>query len=117
MDIALLVAAGAVGGFTSALVGIGGGIVIIPALVLVLGFSQKLAQGTTLAMLLPPIGAIAVWSYYKRGFVDFSAATILCVGFVLGSWLGAEAAGRIDAELLRKGFGLFLVAVGLRMFF
>jgi uncharacterized protein len=117
MEIAILLVVGVVGGFVSAIAGIGGGIVIIPALVLALGYSQKLAQGTTLAMLLPPIGALAVWSYHKKGLVDFRAAMILCAGFVVGSFAGAEWATGIDNELLKKGFGLLLMALGARMLF
>lgn len=115
MQTAILLIAGAVGGFVSAIAGIGGGIVIIPVLVILLGYSQKLAQGTTLAMLLPPIGAAAVWSYYKKGLVDFKAAMLLCAGFVIGSFFGAEFATGLDNEVLRKGFGLLLVGLGLKM--
>lgn len=117
MEIAALIAVGAFGGLLSALVGIGGGIVITPALVLLLGYTQKMAQGTTLAMLLPPIGAVAVLGYYRQGNVNLPAALILCVGFLLGSALGVQMTGAVDNETLKKAFGVLLIAVGIRMFF
>lgn len=117
MDTAILLFLGIAGGFASSVIGIGGGVVIVPALVLLLGYSQKMAQGTTLAMLLPPIGVLAVWSYYKRGLVNLNAALLLCLGFLAGSYIGAEFATRIDNEVLRKGFGLLLVGLGVKMFF
>jgi len=117
MGTAILLVVGVAGGFVSSIVGIGGGIVIVPALVVFLGFSQKMAQGTTLAMLLPPIGALAVWSYHRRGLVDFGAALLLCLGFLVGSVVGAEFATRVDNEALKRGFGLLLVGLGVRMVF
>lgn len=117
MDTAALLLVGAFGGILSALVGIGGGIVITPALVLLLGYSQKLAQGTTLAMLLPPIGAVAVLGYYRQGNVNLPAAFVLCAGFLAGSALGVQMAGAVDNETLKKAFGVLLMALGVRMFF
>lgn len=117
MHIAVLLLVGAGGGFVSALIGIGGGLVIIPALVLGLGYSQKMAQGTTLAMLLPPIGAVAVWAYHRQGLVDFAAAGLLCAGFLAGSALGAGLVAGLDDALLKKAFGVLLIGLGAKMFF
>src|SRR5262245_23144003 len=89
---AAFVLLGAVAGVACGLVGIGGGIVMVPVLVFFFGSSQHTAQGTTLAMMLPPIGLGAVMVYYRAGFVDLKTAGFLCVGFVLGGVLGARLA-------------------------
>ncbi|MFA6186674.1 MAG: sulfite exporter TauE/SafE family protein [Phycisphaerae bacterium] len=107
------VAAGAFGG----LVGIGGATIIIPALVLMFGLSQHTAQGTTLAMMVPPIGILAAWTYYQKGFVDFKIAGFLCIGFLLGGLLGAKLAVGLPAPLLKKIFGIFLLVISLKMLF
>jgi uncharacterized protein len=110
-----LILLGGLAGVTSGLIGIGGGIIIVPALVLFFGFSQKLAQGTTLALMVPPLGALAAWSYYHQGYVDIKTAGLICLGFLVGSVLGADLAIRLPAELLTRIFGAILVAVGLKM--
>jgi uncharacterized membrane protein YfcA len=99
------------------LIGIGGGIIIVPVLVLFFGFSQQLAQGTTLALMVPPLGAFAAWTYYRQGYVDIKTAVLICFGFLVGSVLGADLALRLPTEVLTRIFGAILVAVGLRMLF
>jgi len=108
---------GLAAGYFSGLIGIGGGVIIVPALVLVFGFSQHLAQGTTLALLIPPIGILAAVNYYQKGFVDIKTAAIICVGFVLGGYLGSLTAVNISQDLLRKIFAVVLIILGVRMFF
>jgi uncharacterized protein len=108
---------GLAAGILSGLVGIGGGILIVPALVFLFGFSQQQAQGTTLALLVPPIGILAAWTYYKQGFVDIRVAGMIAVGFIVGSLLGARFATGISNDILGKIFGTFLVLVGLKMVF
>ena len=108
---------GIIAGMLSGLVGIGGGILIVPALVFLFGFSQQQAQGTTLALLVPPIGILAAWTYYKHGFVDVRAAAIIAVGFLVGSLLGARFTTGISNAILGKIFGVFLVLIGLKMIF
>lgn len=108
-------AIGAIGGALSGLVGVGGGVFIVPALVLLLGMPQHTAQGTTLALLLPPIGLFAFWTYYKNGHVDVRAALLLGAGFLLGSLLGSKLAISLPAATLKRGFGVFLVLVGARL--
>lgn len=115
--IALCLLIGLAGGFASGLVGLGGGIVIVPALVFFLKFSQHLAQGTTLALLLPPLGLLAVISYYKQGYVDLRVAVLLGVGFILGAWLGSRVALGLSDALLTKVFGVVLLAVSIKMIF
>ncbi len=113
----ILLLIGILAGALSGLIGIGGGIIIIPALVFILGFSQQTAQGTTLALMVPPIGLLAAWSYYKDGFVDIRAAAFICVGFVLGSYFGARFATGIPQEALKKVFSIILILIAIKMFF
>ena len=108
---------GLAAGILSGLVGIGGGILIVPALVFLFGFSQQQAQGTTLALLVPPIGILAAWIYYQHGFVNLQAGLFIAVGFIAGSFYGARFVTRIPNPTLEKIFGVFLVMVGLKMIF
>ncbi|MGF1500053.1 MAG: TSUP family transporter [Elainellaceae cyanobacterium] len=102
-------------GALSGLVGIGGGVLITPALIYLFSFDQKLAQGTTLALLVPPIGILGAWAYYREGFVDVRAAAFICTGFFVGGFLGAKYAVNLDPLLLRRIFGTSLLVVALRM--
>lgn len=113
----ILLVIGLVAGILSGVVGIGGGIIIIPALVFLLNFSQKSAQGTTLALMVPPIGFLAAWAYYKQGFVDIKVAALICVGFVLGSFLGAKWTMTISDGTLKKIFSIVLILIALKMLF
>jgi len=117
VHIAALMGLGIVAGVTSGLIGIGGGIIIVPVLVLLFGFSQQLAQGTTLALMVPPLGALAALTYYRQGYVDIKTAVLICLGFVAGSVLGADLAVRLPAVVLTRTFGGIMVAVGLKMLF
>lgn len=117
VHIAALVGLGVVAGLTSGLIGIGGGIVIVPVLVFFFGFSQQVAQGTTLALMVPPLGILAAWTYYRQGYVDIKTAGLICVGFLVGSVLGADLAVRLPTELLTRIFGAILVTIGFKMLF
>lgn len=103
---------GILGGVAAGLFGIGGGIVIVPALIYCAGFSQHMATGTSLMVLLPPIGLAAAFEYYRHGNVDVRAAVILAVTMFLGSWLGAYFAHQMDGPHLRVIFGLFVCGLG-----
>ncbi len=116
-DAALLVALGIVAGILSGLIGIGGGVIIVPALVFLFGMTQHQAQGTTLALLVPPIGILAAWTYYKHGYVDLRAAALICAGFILGSLLGARVATGFSDDVLQKVFGVALIGIGVKMLF
>jgi uncharacterized protein len=107
---------GLAAGILSGFIGIGGGVLIVPALVFIFGFSQQQAQGTTLAMLVPPVGILAAWTYYKHGFVDIRVALIIVAGFIVGSWVGARYATSLSNEVLSKAFGVVLIVVGIKMF-
>ena len=99
-------------GVLSGLFGIGGGILIVPALMYGLGFSQKLATGTSLAILLPPVGIAAVMEYYRQGAVDIKAAMIIAVMVVAGSWFGSKFSVGIDPVTMKLLFGIFLIILG-----
>ncbi|MCT0255062.1 MULTISPECIES: sulfite exporter TauE/SafE family protein [unclassified Synechocystis] len=106
---------GLLAGFASGLIGIGGGLIIVPVLVFGFGFTQHLAQGTTLALMVPPIGIAAAWTYYQKGDVDIRVAVLICVGFVLGSLFGARVATSISNELLGRIFGGAMLVIALKM--
>ena len=117
MNIPAYLLLGLVTGIFSGLIGIGGAIIIIPSLVLLFGLSQHTAQGTTLALMVPPIGLLAAWVYYKQGFVDLKIAGLVCLGFFVGGLIGAKFATKIPDDVLRKVFGLVLLAASLKMIF
>jgi len=112
-----LLLVGLVAGYFSGLIGIGGGVIIVPALVLLFGFNEHTAQGTTLALLIPPIGILAVISYYQKGYVDIKTAIIICIGFVIGGFIGGKMAVGITETTLRKVFAVVLILLGAKMFF
>jgi uncharacterized membrane protein YfcA len=108
---------GIMAGVLSGLVGIGGGIIIVPALVILFGFSQHTAQGTTIALMVPPIGILAAWAYYTRGYVDLTAAALICAGFLFGGYFGAKLAISLPKFYLQKIFGIALLLISLKMLF
>jgi len=108
-------ALGLFAGIISGLIGIGGGIVIVPTLVFLFHFSQHRAQGTTLALLVPPIGILAAWAYYRQGYVDLKVAALICAGFVVGGLLGAKVATSLSNAMLEKVFGVALLLIALKM--
>src|SRR6185437_10911984 len=110
-----LVCLGIVAGAMSGLVGVGGGVVILPALVFFFGFSQKVAQGTTLAMLVPPIGIIAAFTYYRHGWVNVQAASFMVIGVLVGSLLGAKYVSHLSNVTLTRVFAIFLILVAIKM--
>lgn len=105
----LLLCIGLIAGIASGFVGIGGGMIIVPALVFGLGLSQHMAQGTSLAMMIPPIGILAVMSYYRAGQIQLEYAAVLAVTFVLGAWLGSKWALKINPAVVRLVFGTFML--------
>lgn len=116
-SIAVLSLIGLFAGLISGMFGIGGGIVIIPALIYILGFSQHSATGTSLAILLPPVGLGAVIEYYRQGNVDLRAAIFIALGLFIGAWISAHAAGRISEFSLRLAFGIFVLFLGVSIIY
>ena len=115
--IILLLMIGFASGIASGLFGIGGGVLIVPGLVYLAGFSQHAATGTSLAILLPPVGLAAVLEYYHHGNVDLKAAFLVAAALFVGGWLGAVIANRISGPYLRLAFGIFVVALGFYLVF
>jgi uncharacterized protein len=113
----VLILVGFAAGLTSGMVGIGGGLVIVPALVYFLAFSQHQAQGNSLALLLFPVGILGVINYYKKGYVDFRYAALLAVGFVVGSYLGSRFALSLPQDTLKKIFAILMILLAVKMLF
>lgn len=114
-QIILIIIIGLMAGFVGGSLGVGGGIIIVPALLFLMGFSQHEAQGTYLAVLLFPIGILGVVNYYKHGYVHFKFAAILIVAFLLGSYLGSLLAVNLPDKVLTKIFGIFMLFVSIKM--
>lgn len=113
----LLIVIGLAAGFVGGLVGVGGGIVVIPALVIFMGMSQGQAQGTNLAMMIPPIGILAAYNYWKNDMVNIKFALILAATFVIGGYLGSKVSVQLPQVTLRKVFSVMLILVAIKMFF
>ena len=114
-NIFLYLLLGIVAGALSGLIGIGGGVIIVPVMVFLFGLSQHEAQGTTLALLVPPIGILAAWTYYKQGYVHLEMAAYICVGFIAGSFLGAKFATSLSNVLLERVFGVAMLLIAIKM--
>jgi uncharacterized membrane protein YfcA len=112
-----LLLVGLISGLLSGLIGIGGGIVIVPALMLILGYTQTRAQGTSLGLLLLPVGILAVINYYKNGDIDIKVVLIMSVTFILGGWLGSKIALNISQTALKRVFAIILMGIAAKMLF
>lgn len=115
--IILLLIIGLAAGMLSGLVGVGGGIIIVPALMYFLKFDQHQAQGTSLGLLLMPVGILAVMNYYNKGYLDIKVVAIMCVAFVIGAFFGSKASLVISQEKLKKVFAILLLFVAIKMLF
>lgn len=115
MNIFFYLILGVIAGIASGFLGIGGGTLIIPVLVYLAGFSQHQAQGTTLALMVPPIGLLAALKYYQAGNVDIKVAGLICLGFFVGGLAGAYLVTPVSDYALKKIFGVFLLLVALKM--
>ena len=114
-NILLYLLLGLLTGILSGLIGIGGGILIIPALIYLFGLTQHQAQGTAIASMLLPVGLLAAIVYYKHGYVDLKIAVFICIGYFIGGLLGAKFAVEMSPIILRKIFGLYLFLISLHM--
>ena len=120
MDIQMIVVlllVGLAAGMLSGMVGVGGGIIIVPCLVFFLGFSQKMAQGTSLGILLLPIGILGAIQYYKGGYIDFKVIAIISAAFIFGSYFGSKLALSLSQGNIKKVFALLMMAVAIKMLF
>ncbi len=110
-----LIILGAIAGLVSGIIGVGGGVIIVPVLVLLFHFSQKEAQGTTLALLVPPIGILAAFTYYRAGYVNIKAAAFIIIGFVIGSLFGAKLAVHAPVLTVERVFGVFMLLASIKL--
>lgn len=115
--ILIIILVGLAAGMLSGLVGVGGGIIIVPALVYFIGFSQKTAQGTSLALIMLPVGIFGVLHYYKQGYVDYKIVGLLALGFLAGSFFGSKIALSISQETLKKVFAVLMIVIAVKMLF
>jgi len=107
---------GVAAGILSGFFGLGGGLVIVPALIYLCGFNQLTAQGTSLAVMLPPVGVLAFMEYYKKGNVNIQAAILICITVFLGAVVGAKIAQIAPPNVLRKGFAVFMALAAIKLF-
>ena len=120
MDIQFILVAiliGIAAGMLSGLVGVGGGLIIVPGLIYFLGFSQHSAQGTSLGLILLPVGIFGVLQYYKQGNVDVKVVWLLAIGFLAGSYLGSKVALNLSQETVRKIFASLMIVLAVKMLF
>jgi uncharacterized membrane protein YfcA len=115
--IVTLLIIGVLAGVLSGLVGVGGGLVMIPLMIILLGYSQHEAQGTSLAVLAIPVTFLAAYNYYSEGYINWKFALIIAIGFVVGGFFGSKLAISIDQAMLKKIFGVILLIAAFKMFF
>jgi len=116
-NISIAIAIGFAAGILSGLFGVGGGMIIIPALVYILRFNQHLAQGTSLVALLLPVGLLAVIRYYKSGNTDIKTGLLIGLGLFFGAFVGSIFANSLSDDYMRRAFAVFVIIVGVKMFF
>lgn len=115
--ILIIILVGIAAGILGGLVGVGGGIIIVPALVYFIGFSQKTAQGTSLGLIMLPVGIFGVLQYYKQGHVDFKVVGMLAIGFLAGSYFGSKFALSLPQETVKKIFAGLMIIIAVKMIF
>lgn len=111
----LYLAIGLAAGILSGLFGIGGGVMIVPALLFLVKLKPEQAIGTSLASLLLPVGALGAWRYYRDGFVEMKGAMLIALGLFAGAWVGANVALRLQSRDLQRGFAVFLAYVAVQL--
>jgi uncharacterized membrane protein YfcA len=116
-QIVLVILIGLAAGTLGGMVGVGGGIIVVPALIFFLGFTQHQASGTSLAMMLPPVGILAVLNYYKKGALDVRIAALLALGFLAGGYLGSKLSLGMAQETVKKVFAVVMIVMALKMLF
>ncbi|MDX9882706.1 MAG: sulfite exporter TauE/SafE family protein [Prolixibacteraceae bacterium] len=113
----ILMVVGLLAGLLGGTLGVGGAIIVVPALVLIFGFTQHQAQGTSLAFMIPPVTLLAVINYWKEGHVNWKVALVLSIMFFIGAYLGSYISFSISEKILKKIFGIFIIIVALKMIF
>ena len=120
MSVGLMIAMvvlGLVAGVASGMFGIGGGAIMVPALVLIFAFDQKIATGTSLGAQILPVGLLAAYEYNRRGELDIKTSALITVGLIFGAYIGAKIAAPIDSATMKKLYGAFLLIIGVRYIF
>ncbi|HET6255114.1 MAG TPA: sulfite exporter TauE/SafE family protein [Puia sp.] len=115
--ILLLLIVGLLAGVLSGLVGLGGGVIIVPALVYLMKFDQHQATGTSLGILLLPAGIFAVWNYYQKGYIDVKVVFLIFLGFLVGGWLGSKISLNVSEHTLKKIFAVVLLLIAGKVLF
>jgi uncharacterized protein len=113
----LLTIIGLIVGFFGGMFGVGGGVILIPMLVYILGMEQHSAQGTSIAILLPPIGLVAAFNYYKAGHINIKYAIIIAITFIIGSYFGSKLAVYLPDQVSRRIFAVIMFLISIKMFF
>jgi len=113
----ILLIIGLAAGILSGVAGVGGGVIVIPALIFALGMTQFEAQGTSLAMMIPPIGFMGAYNYYQAGHINWKYALVLASFFVVGSYFGSKMVLHVPEAMVKKGFAVFIILIGLKMLF
>ena len=113
----ILMIIGILSGLLAGVFGVGGAIIVIPSLVFILGLTQHEAQGTSLAFMLPPVGILAAWNYWKEGHVNWKIALVLSITFVVGAYFGSKLSINITDKMLRRLFGVLMIIVAAKMIF
>jgi uncharacterized protein len=116
-NVVILALIGIAAGLLGGMLGLGGAVIIVPALVMLLGYSLQMAQGTTLLMMVLPVGALAAFQYYQKGSIDIRAALILAGFFFVSSYFGAKLATHIPQVTLKKVFSVMLILIAIKMWF
>lgn len=111
----ILLIIGLAAGLLSGVAGVGGGVIVIPALIFALGMTQFEAQGTSLAMMVPPIGIMAAYNYYQEGALNWRYALVLAIFFVIGGYFGSKFVLSVPQAAIKKGFAVFIILIGLKM--
>lgn len=112
-----LIVIGLLAGILSGFMGVGGGVIMIPLMILLLGYSQHEAQGTSLAVLAIPVTFLAAYNYYSAGHVNWKFAVVMALAFVVGGYLGSKFAISLDQSVLKKIFGVVLLIAAIKLFF
>jgi uncharacterized protein len=115
--ILIIILVGIAAGMLSGLVGVGGGIIIVPALVYFIGFTQKTAQGTSLGLILLPVGILGVLQYYKQGHIDVKVVGMLAIGFLAGGYFGSKIALSLSQDTVKKIFAVLMIIIAIKMLF
>jgi uncharacterized protein len=113
----LLTIIGLIVGFFGGMFGVGGGVILIPALVYIIGMEQHTAQGTSVAIMLPPIGIMAAYTYYKAGHINIKYAIIIAITFIIGSYFGSKLAVILPDQISKKIFAVIMFLISIKMFF